>query len=142
VYKALGEAIADAEARGISLSALALEREALDQGRKVEDIRAALARALEVMRGAIGDGLTGDLRSSSGLVGGDAAKLNNNAAGPLKDAAVLDCGAEHGGHRNSRDERRATGPWRTGQHLVETQAVHHVEQAANPIHLHEIHKGL
>ncbi|MGK2962971.1 MAG: L-serine ammonia-lyase, iron-sulfur-dependent, subunit alpha [Gemmatimonadaceae bacterium] len=90
MYRSLGEAIRDAESRGISLSELALERESQDQGSRIEDIRRSLGRALEVMRGAIGDGLTGDLRSSSGLVGGDAAKLKNNAAGPLADTAFRD----------------------------------------------------
>lgn len=90
MYRSLGDAIRDAESRGISLSELALERESQDQGSRIEDIRRSLGRALEVMRGAIGDGLTGDLRSSSGLVGGDAAKLKNNAAGPLADTAFRD----------------------------------------------------
>ncbi len=90
MYKSLGEAIRDAESAGVSLATLALERESQDQGRPVEEIRAALARALEVMREAIGDGLVGDLRSSSGLVGGDAAKLKNNAAGPLADTPFRD----------------------------------------------------
>jgi len=90
MYRSLGEAIRDAEARGISLSMLALERESQDQGTRIEDIRRSLGRALEVMRGAIGDGLKGDLRSSSGLVGGDAAKLNNDAAGPLADTPFRD----------------------------------------------------
>jgi L-serine dehydratase len=35
------------------------------------------------MRGAVTQGLRGDLRSASGLVGGDAAKLRANASGPL-----------------------------------------------------------
>ncbi len=90
MYKSLGEAIRDAESTGVSLGTLALERESQDQGRPVADIRAALARALVVMREAIGHGLTGDLRSSSGLVGGDAAKLKNHAAGPLADTPFRD----------------------------------------------------
>ncbi len=53
MYRSLREAIRDAEAKKIPLSRLALETEAKDQGRPVEEIRAALARALEVMRGAI-----------------------------------------------------------------------------------------
>ncbi|MDQ3244087.1 MAG: L-serine ammonia-lyase, iron-sulfur-dependent, subunit alpha [Gemmatimonadota bacterium] len=83
MYRALGEAIRDAEAQGKTLSMIALEREAEDQGRTIADIRSALSRALGVMRGAIGDGMTGDLYSSSGLVGGDAAKLRTGAPGPL-----------------------------------------------------------
>ena len=83
MYKSLADAIRDAEAQGISLSRLALETESKDQGRTVDDIRSALQRALDVMRGAVGQGMTGDLYSASGLVGGDAAKLRTGPEGPL-----------------------------------------------------------
>jgi L-serine dehydratase len=83
MYRALSEAIADAERTGRTLAQTALAREAQDQGRSVEDIRSALGRALKVMRGAVADGLTGDLYSASGLVGGDAAKLRTGPDGPL-----------------------------------------------------------
>jgi L-serine dehydratase len=83
MYRSLREAIADAESRAIPLAQLALETEARDQGRPVEEIRSALERALQVMEGAIAQGMTGDLRSASGLVGGDAAKLRTGPAGPL-----------------------------------------------------------
>ena len=83
MYKSLGEAIRDAEVQQITLSQLALETEARDQGRTVEDIRSALLRALNVMRGAVTQGMTGDLYSASGLVGGDAAKLRTGPDGPL-----------------------------------------------------------
>src|SRR4051812_47642884 len=83
MYKSLGNAIRDAEARNVSLAQLALDTEAKDQGRSVSDIRDALRRALEVMRGAVDRGMTGDLYSASGLVGGDAAKLRTGPDGPL-----------------------------------------------------------
>src|SRR5688572_12302127 len=83
MYRALADAIADAERDGQTLARTALAREAEDQGRTVADIRAALGRALVVMRGAVKDGLTGDLHSASGLVGGDAAKLRTGPSGPL-----------------------------------------------------------
>ena len=83
MYRSLADAIRDAEQQGITLAQLALETEAKDQGRPVEEIRAALRRALEVMRGAVDRGMTGDLFSASGLVGGDAAKLRTGPAGPL-----------------------------------------------------------
>jgi L-serine dehydratase len=83
MYRALADAIRDAEAQGISLARLALETEAKDQGRSVADIRSALKRALDVMRGAVERGMVGDLHSASGLVGGDAAKLRTGPAGPL-----------------------------------------------------------
>jgi L-serine dehydratase len=79
----LAEAIHDAETQGKSLAQCALEIEARDQGRSIDDIRGALQRALDVMRHAIEQGLTGDLRSTSGLVGGDAAKMKHGPAGPL-----------------------------------------------------------
>jgi L-serine dehydratase len=90
VYRSLLDAIRDAEASGKSLSETALELESRDQGRTVEDIRSSLKRALEVMRGAIGDGMTGDLRSASGLVGGDAAKLRTGPDGPLANTPFRD----------------------------------------------------
>jgi L-serine dehydratase len=83
MYKSLAEAIKDAETQQISLACLALETESRDQGRTVEDIRSALQRALDVMRSAVGQGMTGDLYSASGLVGGDAAKLRTGPDGPL-----------------------------------------------------------
>jgi L-serine dehydratase len=83
MYRSLGDAIRDAEAQKIPLSQLALETEAKDQGRSVDSIRSALQRALDVMRSAVSQGMTGDLYSASGLVGGDAAKLRTGPDGPL-----------------------------------------------------------
>jgi L-serine dehydratase len=83
MYRSLSEAIHDAESSKKTLAEVAIDKEARDQGRSPADIRASLKRALDVMRGAIGDGLTGDLYSASGLVGGDAAKLMNGPPGPL-----------------------------------------------------------
>lgn len=90
VYRALADAIRAAELRGETLAQVAIDQEAKDQGRPAEDIRASLARALVVMRGAIGDGMVGDLHSSSGLVGGDAAKLMKGPPGPLADTLFRD----------------------------------------------------
>ena len=83
MYRSLAEAVKDATRLGIPLSQLALETESDDQGRAVGEIRDVLRRALTVMKGAVERGLTGDLRSASGLVGGDAAKLVNGPPGPL-----------------------------------------------------------
>jgi L-serine dehydratase len=83
MYKSLAEAVRDAERRGIGLAQLALETESEDQGRPVGEIRDVLARALYVMKGAVEQGMTGDLKSASGLVGGDAAKLRHGPPGPL-----------------------------------------------------------
>jgi L-serine dehydratase len=90
MYRSLADAIRDAEARGLTLSRVALELESADSGRTVEDIRDALRRALVVMRSAVDRGMTGDLRSASGLVGGDAAKLRTGPAGPLSGTPFRD----------------------------------------------------
>ena len=83
MYKSLADAIRDAEAQKVTLATLALDTEARDQGRTVDDIRAALKRALDVMRSAVSQGMTGEHYSASGLVGGDAAKLRTGPDGPL-----------------------------------------------------------
>jgi L-serine dehydratase len=83
MFGSIAEAARAAQEQGKTIALVALEMESRDQGRTVEDIRGALGRALAVMRGAVEQGLTGDLRSASGLVGGDAAKLRTGPAGPL-----------------------------------------------------------
>src|ERR1700716_325249 len=90
MYKALADAIRDAEKEKKTLAEVALATEARDQGRPVADIRAALQRALDVMRSAIEKGMVGDLYSASGLVGGDAAKLRNSTSGPLAQTPFRD----------------------------------------------------
>ena len=90
MYRSLQHAIRDAEAQRIPLAQLALNTESKDQGRPVAEIRAALRRALEVMKGAIAQGMTGEHRSASGLVGGDAAKLRSGPAGPLANTPFRD----------------------------------------------------
>src|SRR5689334_11020409 len=90
MYKALADAIKDAEREKKSLAEIALAAESRDQGRPVEEIRAALKRALDGMRGAIDKGLTGEMKSASGLVGGDAAKLQQNQKGPLAQTPFRD----------------------------------------------------
>ena len=83
MFSSLHTAITAAETEGTSLARVALEAESRDQGRSIDDIRAALRRALDIMRGAVDRGMKGDLRSTSGLVGGDAAKLRQGPPGPL-----------------------------------------------------------
>ena len=90
MYRSLADAIHDAEEQRITLASLALATEAKDQGRPVEEIRAALQRALDIMRGAVEKGMVGDLHSASGLVGGDAAKLRTGPAGPLSGTPFRD----------------------------------------------------
>lgn len=81
-YDSLQEALERAQADDISLGETALRSEVEAGLRTREQVEGSLQRALDVMRHAIGEGRKGDLRSVSGLVGGDAAKLAN-AKGPL-----------------------------------------------------------
>jgi L-serine dehydratase len=81
-FDALHDAVARASADGVSLGEIALRAEAEQGLRTREQVEASLQRALDVMRHAIGEGRKGDLRSVSGLVGGDAARLAH-AKGPL-----------------------------------------------------------
>src|SRR5262245_58771335 len=90
MYRSLADAVRDAKARGVTLSKLALDTEAEDQGRPVAEIRDALRRALYVMKGAVDQGLVGNLKSASGLVGGDAAKLVSGPPGPLANTPFRD----------------------------------------------------
>jgi L-serine dehydratase len=90
MYRSLADAIRDAEEQHVTLANLALATEAKDQGRPVEEIRAALQRALDIMRGAVDKGMVGDLHSASGLVGGDAAKLRTGPDGPLSGTPFRD----------------------------------------------------
>jgi L-serine dehydratase len=82
MFESLQEAVEVAEREQVSLGELALRTEAAEGLRSREQVEAALYRALEVMRGAVQRGLPGDLRSVSGLVGGDAARLKR-PRGPL-----------------------------------------------------------
>jgi L-serine dehydratase len=90
MFRSLSAAIAAAEAANATIASVALEAESKDSGRTVADIRAQLKRALDVMRDAIAKGEKGDLFSSSGLVGGDAAKLRTGPAGPLAGTVFRD----------------------------------------------------
>lgn len=83
MYTSLSSAIAAAEQQNKPLSLIALEAESRDQGRAIAEIREVLHRALVVMRGAVEQGLVGDLKSASGLVGGDAAKVRISTNGPF-----------------------------------------------------------
>lgn len=90
MYKSLAEAIHVAESSNRNLAQVAIDQESRDQGRTPEQIRSSLKRALDVMRGAIDDGMKGDLYSASGLVGGDAAKLRTGPDGPLAETPFRD----------------------------------------------------
>src|SRR5436853_469704 len=97
MYRSLHEAVRDADAQKKTLAQLALETESRDQGRPVAEIRGALKRALDVMRGAIAQGLTG-LADARGL--GDEQLVDALATAGLIGAVVAEraslSGAEGG----------------------------------------------
>jgi len=84
MVESLLEAVEAADAAGISIGEYALRTEAAEGLRTREEVEAGLLRALNVMRSAVERGLTGDVHSVSGLVGGDAAKMAASD-GPLRD---------------------------------------------------------
>lgn len=82
-YASFATLLKAAEHHGtIAAAAVALEAE--ESGASVADIRARIADTLDVMRAAIERGSVGDLRSKTGLTGGDAAKILNTADTPVR----------------------------------------------------------
>jgi L-serine dehydratase len=82
MFDSVREAVERATAEGVSLGEVALEAEVEAGLRTRAEVETALRRALHVMREAIDRGREGDLRSVSGLVGGDAAMVARSP-GPL-----------------------------------------------------------
>jgi L-serine dehydratase len=75
VHRSLESLVREADESGRPLPQVVLETEARESGARPEEIRARIARTLRVMRGAIDEGLKGEVRSASGLTGGRARKL-------------------------------------------------------------------
>ncbi|HVH13334.1 MAG TPA: L-serine ammonia-lyase, iron-sulfur-dependent, subunit alpha, partial [Longimicrobium sp.] len=75
MHKSIESLIRDAEESGRPLPQVVLDRESAETGVPPEQIRARIAQTLLVMRGAIEEGLKGEVRSASGLTGGRAKKL-------------------------------------------------------------------
>ena len=82
MYDSLNDAISAANEAGVSLAEIALRAELESGLMDRKTVEARLAQALDVMRRGIEQGLTGEMHSVSGLVGGDAAKLITGR-GPL-----------------------------------------------------------
>ncbi len=66
-----------------SLGAAALDLEAEESGVSRDELRQRMAETLAVMREAVEVGVVGDVRSRSGFVGGDAARVASSKSGPL-----------------------------------------------------------
>ena len=75
MHRSIEALIAEADRTGRPLPQVVLDEESRESGVPAEQIRARIARTLQVMRGAIDEGLKGEIRSRSGLTGGRARKL-------------------------------------------------------------------
>ncbi len=78
MHRSIESLVRDAEESGKPLPLVVLETESAESGVAPEQIRARIARTLQVMRGAIEEGLKGEVRSASGLTGGRARTLWQN----------------------------------------------------------------
>jgi L-serine dehydratase len=81
-YASFADLLTAAESHG-SLGRAVLALEVDETGTPASDLRARMRETLGVMRGAVGHGLSGNARSRSGFVGGDATKVASSQAGPL-----------------------------------------------------------
>ena len=81
-YASFAELLSAASEHG-SLGRAALALEVAETGTDAATLRARMRETLGVMREAVGAGLSGNARSRSGFVGGDASKVASSQAGPL-----------------------------------------------------------
>lgn len=80
-YKSIDELCTAASARSLPVSALVLEDQSAEMELPAEELFARMKNSLDVMRKAVEAGCNPDLRSTSGLTGGDAAKMKVYADG-------------------------------------------------------------
>jgi L-serine dehydratase len=73
-----------ASVRSGTLGEAALALEVEESGKSPDELRQRMAETLDVMREAIAVGLVGDVRSRSGFVGGNAARVAASPSGPLE----------------------------------------------------------
>lgn len=83
MFRSIDEWFAICDEAGIDLPTAVIRREARESGREPEAIRAKVAAAIEVMRGAIAEGLETAEPSPSGLTGGRARRLEAEGPGLL-----------------------------------------------------------
>ena len=86
-YDALRELVQRAEAQQISLGEVILRDEAEELGIDRDEVFQRMRHSLHVMQESVQSGMEKDLRSTSGLTGGDAWKMNQrmeqNLTGPV-----------------------------------------------------------
>jgi len=83
MFRSIADWFAACEEAGVDLPTGVLQREAKESGRSPEVIRSRIADAIEVMRGAVAEGLESTATSPSGLTGGRANRLAAEGPGLL-----------------------------------------------------------
>lgn len=78
-YESIDELCREAEARGCSISSVVLSDHAAQMEESEQALYDRMAQRLQIMRESVQGGMNPDLRSTSGLSGGDAAKMNMHA---------------------------------------------------------------
>jgi L-serine dehydratase len=80
MFRNVAELVELAESKGIPISEVMIQQEANVKGRSREDILGQMERNLEVMEKAVERGIKEDVKSHSGLTGGDAVLLQKYLA--------------------------------------------------------------
>lgn len=83
MFRSIADWFAAAEESAVNLPTAVLNREEKESGRSAEAIRSKIADAIEVMRGAVSEGLESTATSPSGLTGGRARRLADTGPGLL-----------------------------------------------------------
>jgi L-serine dehydratase len=85
MHRSIAALLDEARQHDIPIPAVVLRAEMAESGQSEDAIRGRIRQTLQVMRGAIAEGLEGNVRSPSGLTGGRAARLAGNGPRLLGD---------------------------------------------------------
>lgn len=91
-YDKIESLVDEAERKKLTISQLVLEDQAEQLGMKPEDVFARMDQDLKVMEKAVWEGKNPELKSASGLTGGDAARIEaygNGLAGSVFNGAIM-----------------------------------------------------
>ena len=91
-YDKIESLVDEAERKKLTISRLVLEDQAEQLGMKPEYVFARMDQDLKVMEKAVWEGKNPELKSASGLTGGDAARMEaygNGLAGPVFNGAIM-----------------------------------------------------
>ena len=78
-YESIEELVSEAEKRNIKISELVLEDQAVSMEKTSSEIYEKMELSFQVMRDSVNEGLAKDLKSTSGLTGGEGYLMNEYA---------------------------------------------------------------